>query len=614
MNGNNFRSSDSDRSAKPLKYAESWTLPDELSLENGAKLGNVTVVYETYGTLNADRSNALFICHALSGDSHVAQHDVKDDPGWWDKMVGPGKSIDTDRYFVICANILGGCRGTTGPDSVNPKTRKRYGMAFPQITIADIVELNRRLVTEHLGIDRLLAVVGGSLGGFAALDWATRFPETLSGAVVIATSARVSSQSMAFDIVARNAILNDPNFHGGQYYDKKSGPATGLSIARMLGHITYLSRESMTKKFEKERNVGREGNSIFETEFAVGSYLAHQADKFVERFDANSYLTISYALDKFNLGENAELLAEAMAKSTCRWLVISFTSDWLFPENESRELVNAALASDKRVTYCNVKSDCGHDAFLLDDALSSYGGLTASFLRNLDEEKASASTSSRLESEPPRHVPKHRIDYDRILALIGPDKSVLDLGCGRGDLLLHLRERGESRLCGLELEERYILKCAERGLDVIHANLDEGLGCFYDKQFDYVVLSKTLQTVRNVELLLDEMLRVGRKAIVSFPNFGYHRFRTELELYGKAPQTDTRPGRTWYNTNDVRFLTITDFDQFCAEKSYRIEHIVALDTERGLEVTNGIDQESKWDANVKADVAIIVVKKSGDDD
>ena len=613
MSDDIFNSSDSVRSAKPLTYAETWTLPDALTLQSGAQIRDVTVLYETYGTLNKEKSNAIFICHALSGDSHVTAHDERDDPGWWEVMVGPGKPIDTNRYFIICANMLGGCRGTTGPDSVNPETGRRYGTEFPPITVADIVELNRRLVSEHLGIKRLLAIIGGSLGGHTAMDWATRFSDEAAGCAALATSAHVSSQSLAFDIVARNAIMSDPHFYDGQYYDKKTVPAVGLAIARMLGHITYLSRESMTRKFDVNRNVARQIDSTFETKFSVGSYLAYQADKFVERFDANSYLTLSYALDSFDLGETPKLLAERFARSTCRWLFVSFSSDWLFPAYQSRELVTAALAGDKRVSYCNVQSDCGHDAFLLENEIDVYGDLTRSFLRNLVcEETAAAKKSPKPwwnllgssddgAQEPPKHHLKHRIDYDRILDLIPPDKTVLDLGCGRGDLLLHLRERGNRGLVGLEREERYIMRCVERGLDVIHADLDEGLRSFYDRQFDYVVLSKTLQTVRNVELIIEEMLRVGKEAVVSFPNFGYHRFRTGLEMFGTAPQTDTRPGKKWYNTNDVRFLTISDFEEFCAEKGYNIHRMVALDTEQEEIVTE--------DQNVLADVAIVVIRR-----
>lgn len=609
MTDNIFDSTDSVRSGKPLAYALRWTLPEPLRLECGAALPEVTVVYETYGELNADKSNAIFICHALSGDSHVASHNETDDPGWWERMVGAGKPIDTDRYFVLCANILGGCRGTTGPDSVDPRTGKAYGMNFPAIAIADIVEVNRQLVENHLGIRRLLACVGGSLGGLMTLDWAIRFPESMVGAVPIATSARVSTQSLAFDIIARNAIMNDPHFYDGQYYDKGAGPTTGLAIARMLGHITYLSRESMNRKFESDRNVGRKIDSTFETKFSVGSYLAYQGDKFVERFDANSYLTLSMALDVFDLGKTPEQLIENMGRSRCRWLFVSFTSDWLFPPSQTKELVDAALASNKQVSYCNVRSDSGHDAFLLEKEIHFYGQLISAFLKNLESEAggnrdavsfdALSDSAAARESAPDRL--KHRIDFDRIIDLIPPDRSVLDLGCGRGDLLLHLRDQGNQVLVGLEVEESHILQCAERNLDVIHADMDEGLQSFYDKQFDFVVLSKTLQTVRNVEIVIEEMLRVGKEVIVSFPNFGYHRFRTELEMFGTAPQTDTRPGRKWYNTSDVRFLTIADFEAFCAEKGYKIHQMVALDTEREVEIDEA--------PNVMADVVIVVLTK-----
>ncbi len=606
MTDNIFDSSDSVRSAKPLKYAEKWTLPGLLPLSNGEALPDVTVVYETYGKLNSSKSNAIFVCHALSGDSHIASHNEEDDPGWWELMVGPGKPIDTDRYYVICANILGGCRGTTGPDSLDPRTGRPYGMNFPKITIADIVEVNRRLIKEHFGISKLLACVGASLGGLIALDWATRCPEQIASTIAIATSARLSTQSLAFDIVARNAIMNDPHFYDGQYYDKGGGPATGLAIARMLGHITYLSRESMSRKFDLNRNAGRKIDSTFETKFSVGSYLAYQGDKFVERFDANSYLTLSMALDVFDLGETPEKLVEAMGRSTCRWFFLSFTSDWLFPPAQTMELVDAALAANKRVSYCNVESDSGHDAFLLEKEISFYGNLVRAFLGNVETEVQSggddASAHPSLpfgESRSITHKLKHRIDYDRIVDLIPPDKSVLDLGCGRGDLLVHLRNKGNKVLVGVELEELRILQCMERDLDVIHTDMDRGLHSFYDKQFDFVVLSKTLQTVRNVELVVEEMLRVGKRVIVSFPNFGYHRFRTEFEMFGRAPQTDTRPGRTWFNTNDVRFLTIADFEEFCEAKGYRILQMLALDTEREVSVDE--------DPNVLADVVIVVL-------
>ena len=270
------------------------------------------VAYETYGTLNPAGDNAVLICHALSGDSHVARHNADDTPGWWDLVVGPGKSIDTDRYFVICPNLLGGCRGTTGPNCVNPETGRPYGADFPRITVYDMVKVQKLLV-EHLGVRRLRAVVGGSLGGQLALTWATQLPAMVAGTMALATAPRLTSQAMAFDIVGRNAILRDPAYQDGQYYGNGPGPTVGLSIARMLGHITYLSREAMIEKFDAHRLQPRQVQTQFETRFSVGSYLAYQGDKFVERFDANSFLALTTAIDLFDLGDSREELRRAFS-------------------------------------------------------------------------------------------------------------------------------------------------------------------------------------------------------------------------------------------------------------------------------------------------------------
>jgi homoserine O-acetyltransferase len=382
MTRNAFESSDDVRHARPLKHGQQVAFHEPLHLELGGQLPEVSVTFETYGRLNAQRGNAVLICHALSGDSHVAAHDEDDDPGWWDIMVGPGKSIDTDRCFVICPNILGGCRGTTGPNSIDPSSGRPYAADFPAITVGDIVDVQRRL-TKHLGIERLMAVVGGSLGGHMVLTWATRFPQHVAGAIALATSARLTSQALAFDVVGRNAILRDPAFQNGQYYDQGHGPVVGLAIARMLGHITYLSREAMMQKFDAHRLQPRDVQSQFETKFSVGSYLAYQGDRFGERFDANSYLTLSTAMDLFDLGGTPERLRAELARARCRWLLVSYTSDWLFPPFQSQELVANLIALDQPVTYCNVETDCGHDAFLLPNQLVVYGELMRAFLANL---------------------------------------------------------------------------------------------------------------------------------------------------------------------------------------------------------------------------------------
>jgi homoserine O-acetyltransferase len=597
MTDDPFHSSDTLRSARPLRHARQVVFAEPLDLELGGRLPAVTVVYETYGQLNSTRDNAVLVCHALSGDSHVARHDPQDDPGWWDLVVGPGRAIDTDQYFVLCANVLGGCRGTTGPNSINPATGRHFGADFPTVTLGDMVEVQRRLL-DHLGIPSLLAVVGGSLGGHQALTWATRHPDRVRGAMVLASSARLSSQALAFDVVGRNAIRRDPHFREGQYYGAAPGPSVGLALARMLGHITYLSPQAMAEKFGADRLQPRELATLFENRFSVGSYLAHQSDKFVERFDANSYVTLSMAMDLFDLGATPAALAGELARSRCRWLVISFSSDWLFPPAQARELADALLALGKPVSYCNVTSDCGHDAFLLPDDLKLYGGLMAGFLANL--QGAPAKNNGEIGPYPPTSIfHPRRLDYDRILGLIPPGASVLDLGCGRGGLLSSLRQRGETRLLGLELDEQAILGCVQQGLQVVHGDLDQGLPAFADDQFEVVVLSQTLQAVRNVELVLADMLRVGRRGIVSFPNFAYHKLVRMLAEEGRAPESTHRGRFKWYNTPDLRFFTIADFEAYCAERGIHVHQRIALDTEE--------DKEMHTDANHLADLAIFVL-------
>ncbi|MCE5268116.1 MAG: homoserine O-acetyltransferase [Planctomycetaceae bacterium] len=613
-----FSSSDSNRQARPLKHAKRATLGGPLKLELGGSLPAVTVVYETYGRLNAARDNAVFICHAISGDSHVARHDENDDPGWWEVLVGPGKPVDTDRYFVICPNVLGGCRGTTGPGSINPDTGKRYGTSFPVVTVGDMVEVQRQLL-DSLGVERLRAVVGGSLGGHMALTWATRFPDRVAGTVALATSARLTSQALAFDVVGRNAILQDPAYKAGRYYENAGRPAVGLAIARMLGHITYLSREAMMQKFDGDRRNAREIHTQFETKFSIGSYLAYQGDRFVERFDANSYLTLTMAIDLFDLGDTPEKLAEALARSTCRWLLVSYTSDWLFPPFQSQEIVNALTADDKPVSYCNVQSDCGHDAFLLPNQISTYGELVRSFLANLrtdDDASLSVPSHAAISNDgqggdlpsslsPPAPTSifhDHRLDYETILDLIPPGASVLDLGCGTGGLLARLRDRGHQRLVGIEWDERAIVSCVDRGLDVVQADLNAGLDGFTDGQFDFVVLSQTLQTVLNVAQVLREMLRVGRCGIVSFPNVAYHKRRAELAEQGRAPRVHAEQGFQWHDTPYVRSLSIADFESFCREQGITIHDHIALDT--------AADVVIRENPNLNADVAVVVISRT----
>ncbi len=591
--------SDCARHAKPLRYAMHVTLEGPLELESGGSLAEVTVAYETYGKLNPAKDNAVLICHAISGDSHVARHDESDDPGWWDVLVGPGKPVDTNRFFVICPNLLGGCRGTTGPGSTKPGTQKPYGRDFPTVTIGDMVEVQYRLI-RHLGIEQLLAVVGGSIGGHQALTWATRFPGKARGTVLLATSPRLTSQALAFDVVGRNAILRDPHFHGGQYYDKPKGPEVGLAIARMIGHITYLSPQAMTEKFEATRLQPRDVAIEFEKTFSVGSYLGYQGTKFVERFDANSYVALSLAMDLFDLGGSAGQLAQTLSCARTKWLVISFSSDWLFPPAQSREIVNALVANKAPVTYCDVQSECGHDAFLLEDDFPIYGEMTRSWLAQL------ATTTDGPDGNPlDTHGPtsiftQHRIDYDRIMELVPQGASVLDLGCGSGRLLARLNAINHRRLVGVELDEHQILTCVNRGLDVIQADINKGFA-FATGEFDCVILSQTLQAVYDVERAILEITRVGRMSIVSIPNFAYHRLRKMLGEEGRAPKSGVLHNE-WYNTPNIRFFTIADFEDFCAHKGIQVHRRVFLDTETGVEIFE--------DPNLNADLAIFMISRS----
>lgn len=591
-----FHSSDSVRSGAPLAHAQAVTFAEPLALALGGTLPAVTVAYETYGQLSPSRDNAVLVCHAISGDSHVARHDAEDQPGWWDLMVGPGRPIDTDRWFVVCANALGGCRGTTGPNSVDPQSGRPYGADFPAVTVADMVAAQRRLV-DHLGIGVLHAVVGGSLGGHQAITWAISEPARVRGCVALASSPRLTSQAIAFDVVGRNAILKDPGYHGGQYYDRGAGPATGLALARMLAHVTYLSREAMTAKFDPSRLRPREVATAFEQKFSVGSYLAHQGHKFVERFDANSYVTLSMAMDLFDLGDTPAALRAALGRSRCRWLVVSFRSDWLFPAEQSRQLVDALIAEDRGVSYCDVAASGGHDAFLLAEKLDITGGLIAGFLDQLAASPPAATAA--LDAAPTSIFHDHRLDYHRILELIAPGASVLDVGCGGGELLSRLRARGHTRLVGVERDEDAILAAVRRGLDVVQCDLEQGLAPFRDRQFDVVVLSQTLQAVVDTERIVDETVRVGCQVIVSFPNFAFRALRRMLAEEGRSPKAEGSYGFEWYDTPNRRFPSIADFEVFCRAKGLRMERQVYLDSEAGRWVTD--------DPNLNADVAIVVL-------
>ncbi len=343
-----------------------FTIQDKILLESQEQFGPIQVAYETYGTLNDTKDNAILLLHALTGDAHAAGYHSEDDkkPGWWDDMVGPGKAFDTNKFFVISSNMLGGCSGTTGPCSINPETGKPYGLDFPVITIEDAVKVQKKLV-DYLGVKKLIAA-GGSMGGMQALEWSIAYPDMVEDVIIIATTSRLSAQGIAFNAVGRNAILSDPDFNNGNYYNQPKQPERGLAIARMIGHITYLCEESMHNKFGRKFQFSDKPNFDFNIDFQVESYLEHQGRTFVDRFDANSYLYITKAVDYFDLSKKHGSLKKAFEKTNARFLVISFTSDWLFPTSQSKEIVQALIQAGRDVSFCEIESPCGHDAFLLE--------------------------------------------------------------------------------------------------------------------------------------------------------------------------------------------------------------------------------------------------------
>ncbi len=340
---------------------------ESVTLDCGATLSPIDVAYETYGTLNANKSNAILVLHAFSGDAHAAgiSHETGK-PGWWDNMIGPGKAFDTNRYFVICSNVLGGCRGTTGPSSINPATGCPYAMSFPVITISDMVRVQKLLI-DRLGIEKLLSVTGGSMGGMQALEWAVAYPDRTVSAIPIACTTRHSAQQIAFNEVGRQAIMADPDWNSGDYYSSKP-PARGLAVARMVGHITYMSDDSMREKFGRRLRGKDNFGFDFDVDFEVESYLRYRGSQFVNRFDANSYLYITKAMDYFDLANGHTSLAQAFEGASARFLVISFSSDWLYPSYQSQEIVRVLRSRNRDVAYVELQSNYGHDSFLVDVA------------------------------------------------------------------------------------------------------------------------------------------------------------------------------------------------------------------------------------------------------
>ena len=559
-----------------------------LPLACGRSLPQYELAYETYGTLDAARANAVLVCHALNASHHVAGYyaDDPDNIGWWDNMVGPGKPLDTDRFFVVGVNNLGSCFGSSGPLSENPATGKSWGADFPLVTVEDWVDAQARLA-DQLGIRQWAAVMGGSLGGMQALAWATRYPERIRHALVIAAAPNLSAQNIAFNEVARQAIRTDPDFHDGHFEASGTKPRRGLVVARMIGHITYLSDEQMEEKFGRALREGLKFS--FEPEFQIESYLRHQGQKFAEYYDANTYLRITKALDYFDPATAAGGdLARALSPATCRFLVVSFTTDWRFAPARSREIVKALVDNNRTVSYAEIVAAHGHDAFLLDDP--QYMAIVRAYYERIAAELAGARAVSPdsppqetralgLESLPAPYVPSAaaaagRADFATIAEWVAPGSHVLDLGCGDGSLLAYLARERRATGYGIEIDGAGVLGSIVNGVNVLQSDLESGLAGFDDASFDCVILSQTLQAMRHTEAIVVEMLRVGREAIVTFPNFGHWSHRWQIAR-GRMPVSTSLPYQ-WYDTPNIHLCTVADFDAFLSERRLDVMNRVVL--------------------------------------
>ncbi len=546
-----------------------------LVLECGEALSAVDVAFETYGALSESKDNAIFICHALTGDAHVAGvHDVSDaKPGWWEEMVGPGKGIDTNQFFVVCANILGGCNGTTGPSSENPATGRPYGADFPLITVGDMVDVQKRLL-DQLGVRHLAAVVGGSLGGMQVLEWSIRFPESVDRCVCIASAASLSAQALAFDIVGRDAIMRDPEFRDGNYQVEEVRPEVGLAQARRIGHITYLSPEIMTSKFGRVKKEEPVDAARFSTVFEVESYLRYQGEKFVDRFDANSYLHITHAMDSYDLADRYGSLDAAFERSQARFLVVALSEDWLFTPRQSIEVAESLVRIGKRVSYCMLEAPHGHDAFLVD--IQNLSEVVKTFL----EAGTRVPATRQVEPSPQARLLSEQATQDvTIMAdMLEAGSSVLDLGCGDGALMTNVSARSEARVLGVDIDLAHVISVIGNRQDVLQQDLDTGLSLIPDGAFDYVVMAETLQVVRRPRFVLQEILRVAKIGIVSFPNFGSLKNRLQLLGGGRMPRSPSLP-HEWYDTPNIHLSTLQDFVMLCQEDGVKVLDIqCAADT------------------------------------
>ena len=554
-----------------------------LTLANGEQLTQVDVAYETYGHLTSAGDNAVYICHALTGDAHAAGRPTPDGPlGWWDTMIGPGKAIDTTRWFVVCSNLLGGCQGTTGPSSINPATDQPWGLDFPLLAVSDFIAVHRALLA-HLGVRHVHAAVGGSLGGMQVLQWSLDHPEDLDRAVIIAASSRLTAQNIAFSAVGREAIMRDENFHAGRFVGTGAGPDVGLAVARMMAHITYTSEESFEEKFGR-RPQGGQSTPGFGVDFAVESYLEHQGAAFLTRFDALSYLYLTRVMDYFDPFADPEA-TDRVQEHPVSHLVISFDSDWRFSTTHSRRIVRRLADARLPVSFREIRSPWGHDSFLLD--VPDYLRTVRAFLEapaapQLDRSQPTDSATGPSAGGDPSQL---RPDLARLARLIEPGSRVLDVGCGDGALLAYLTAFRNCTGVGVEKDPDAVLAAIRAGVPVVDFDIDTQLGQFADDSFDVVVLSRTLQTLLRPVAVLSQMRRIASRMIVSMPNFAYWRHRLEMAS-GHMPRSADLPFDP-FETPNVHHATVPVLEDLFFRTGLVIDQRYPLDASgRRLKVPN----------------------------
>jgi homoserine O-acetyltransferase/O-succinyltransferase len=558
------------RQVQPLRVV----FKQPLQLESGEVLSEFSLVMECYGTLNASKTNAILVCHALTGNAHLAgkHHPMDSKPGWWDGIVGKGQALNPDEHFIVCTHVLGGCGGSTGPDSIHPETGDPYNTRFPTITIGDMVAAQHALM-QALHVQRWAGVLGGSMGGFQALEWGLRYPDAVKKLVLIASGARYSTQGIAFNAVGRHAIIHDPDWHEGQYQHNHTMPRKGLATARMLAHITYVSENSLEQKFGRKLikrqalpdALPAEGHGAFNPEYEVESYLDYQGQQFVDRFDANSYLYLTKALDAYDVSQawGEGCLTQALKRITAECLFVAYDTDWLFPPRETEELVYRLLRLGKRIRAITLETPHGHDAFLIEtQALNAL--MQPFFATNSPATEGCNKTVSPSATA----LPQVREDIQPLLHLLNEDDATcLDLGCGEGELLEALLQQGRCSL-GIEQRQEAVNHCLAKNLNVVHGDVLTVLKQLPEQSIDVAILHLALQSLEHPIPVLQEMRRVAKRSIIGFPNFGYYPIRLQLLLDGRMPNSSALP-YMWYDTPNIHLFTLKDFDRLIQEMGFR---------------------------------------------